>query len=147
MVETIFESARYLKDMTRKERYEWNYEDMSPMDRLEMLIGVVEKGLYVDRSEKPNIETDLLTLELLQEDAKNIIDRSWWVAYAAGLLVPTVLGILTAINTSAATGVGVGLCTAIPSFLVGVSLVKIITNDFIFVPQANKFVDSKVKFK
>lgn len=138
--------VRYVKDMTREERYEWNNYEVPSLERLETMIDVVRRGLQVDERDRPGVEKDLIALELVSDEAQGIINRSWIVAAAVGLLTPAVIGIATALNTSAATGIGVGIVCAIPSFIAGVPLSQTFSQDFIFTPLANKFVDKRVKF-
>lgn len=68
--------TQYLKDMTRKERYEWENYEIQSLERLKTMIEVVRRGLNVDKRDKPGVENDLIALELVSDEAQGIINRS-----------------------------------------------------------------------
>ena len=133
-------------EMTREETHDWENYEMEPLEGLATLIELGRRGLKKDRSENPGMEQMLLALESIENQANVIIDRSWKVAAAATALAPALVGLAAAVNLNPATGVGVGLFCYLPMLALGFPLVKIISSDVIFTPQAQKFVQDRVNF-
>jgi hypothetical protein len=145
----VFNSQQYVDQMGREDQYDWQNTDYSPSERLQTLVKFIRSTLTQERSENPNAENDLAKLNTIQDEADGIEARSWLVGLATALL-----GIAGNALFFSQGGQNPGILLHPMVMCIGMPVVglvagiagKMFSEDFIFKPMANRFIQDKVNF-
>lgn len=141
--------AGYLKYMTRKERYEWNNYESSPLEQLEAMTEVVGRGLQADEIDRPGVEKDLIALELISDEAQRIINKSRLAGITAGLLGLVGGSLLVSSGGQEFSNLFYPqvLCIGLPAIAIASGVVgQALSHQHVFGPMANRFINRKVQF-